>query len=130
MVFNWCLIGLLSFNRKFLVIIESSHIREAIETFKQLTDKYCPLEMLGLIQKMFKAIEDAKRGLLDEGAPLNSDDIIPIVIFMVIRANVQHLGAEITLLEDLMGKDFDQIIRGYVGYCFTTLEVSGRRCRT
>lgn len=79
--------------------------------------------MLGLIQQLFKAIEEAKGEKLPEVAPLNSDDIIPIVIFMVIRANVQHLGAEISLLEDLMGHDFDQIIRGYVGYCFTTLEV-------
>lgn len=109
-----------------MAIIRSSQIEEAIESLKQLTDKYCPLEMLGLIQQMFKAIDAAKREQLAEDAPpLNSDDIIPIVIFMVIRANVQHLGAEISLLEDLMGRDFDQIIRGYVGYCFTTLEVSG-----
>lgn len=109
-----------------MAIIRSSQIEEAIESLKQLTDKYCPLEMLGLIQQMFKAIDAAKREqLAEEAPPLNSDDIIPIVIFMVIRANVQHLGAEISLLEDLMGRDFDQIIRGYVGYCFTTLEVSG-----
>lgn len=105
-------------------LIKSSQIEEAIDSLKQLTDKYCPLEMLGLIQQMFKAIDEAKREHLGEESPLNSDDIIPIVIFMVIRANVQHLGAEISLLEDLMGGDFDQIIRGYVGYCFTTLEVS------
>lgn len=73
---------------------------------------------------MFKAIDDAKREMSGESSPLSSDDIIPIAIFMVIRANVQHLGAEISLLEDLMGSDFESIIRGYVGYCFTTLEVS------
>lgn len=117
----------LKIEEKFLPIIESRRIEEAIENFKQLTDKYCPLEMLGLIQQLFKAIEDARRETVvagEEAPPLNSDDIIPIVIFMVIRAGVQHLGAEISLLEDLMGRDFDQIIRGYVGYCFTTLEVS------
>lgn len=79
--------------------------------------------MLGLVQQMFKAIEEAKAEHLNEGAPLNSDDILPIVIYMVIRANVQHLGAELSLLEDLMGKEFDLIMRGYAGYCFTTLEV-------
>lgn len=74
---------------------------------------------------MFAAIDEAKRGNPEDNCPpLSSDDIIPIAIFMVIRANVQHLGAEISLLEDLMGSDFDPIIRGYVGYCFTTLEVS------
>lgn len=94
---------------------------------KQLADKYCPMEMIGLIQEMFKAIEEAKREAISEEYLLNSDDIIPIFIFMVIRANVQHLGAEIALLEDLMRTDFDQIMQGYAGYCFTTLQVSGGR---
>lgn len=105
-------------------MLKSDLIITAIESFKQITDKYCPHEMLGLIQGMFKAIDEAKAEQLESESALTSDDIIPIVIFMVIRANVQHLGAEISLLEDLMGRDFEQVIRGYMGYCFTTLEVS------
>lgn len=62
-----------------MAIIRSSQIEEAIESLKQLTDKYCPLEMLGLIQQMFKAIDAAKREqLAEEAPPLNSDDIIPM----------------------------------------------------
>lgn len=39
--------------------------------------------MLGLIQGMFKAIDEAKRETSGESFPLSSDDIIPIAIFMV-----------------------------------------------
>lgn len=117
---------ILYLHRKLLPIIKSSQIEEAIERLKQLADKYYPLEMLGLIQQMFKAIEEATREAISEEYVLSSDDIIPIFLFMVIRANVQHLGAEISLLEDLMRTDFDQIMQGYAGFCFTTLQVSWR----
>ena len=49
---------------------------------------------------------------------------MPLTIFLILRADIQHFGAEISLLEDLMGTDYEQIMQGYVGYCFTTIKVS------
>lgn len=55
---------------------------------------------------------------------INADDMMPLTILLVILANIPHLGAEILLLEDLMGNDFGSVMLGYGGYCFTTLKAT------
>lgn len=54
---------------------------------------------------------------------MNADCVMPVMIFLVLQAQIPHLGAEIALLEDLMGSDYDEAMMGYAGYCFTTLKV-------
>lgn len=62
---------------------------------------------------------------LDEPVILAADDMMPLTLFLVIRAAVPHLGAELKLLEDLIGdNNFVIEMTGLAGYCFTTITVS------
>lgn len=54
---------------------------------------------------------------------LNADDIMPLAIFLIIRAGIPHLGAELLLLEDLMGSDFE-VMSGQAAYCFATFKAT------
>lgn len=55
---------------------------------------------------------------------LNADNIMPLTIFLIIRAGIPHLGAELLLLEDLMGSDFEPVMLGFAGYCFATVKAT------
>lgn len=55
---------------------------------------------------------------------LAADDMMPLTLFLVIRAAVPHLGAELKLLEDLIGdNNFVTEMSGLAGYCYTTITV-------
>lgn len=49
------------------------------------------------------------------------DDLFPIFHYVVIRAQIRHLGAEIHLIQDLMEPYLEN---GELGIMFTTLHVS------
>lgn len=49
------------------------------------------------------------------------DDLFPIFHYVVIRAQIRHLGAEIHLIQDLMEPHLEN---GELGIMFTTLHVS------
>lgn len=55
---------------------------------------------------------------------LNADNIMPLTIFLILRAGIPHLGAEILLLEDLMGVEFETVMLGFAGYCFATIKAT------
>lgn len=55
---------------------------------------------------------------------LNADTMMPLTIYLLLRAAIPHLGTEILLLEDLMGKDFEFVMHGFAGYCFTTIKAA------
>ncbi|XP_059608301.1 alsin homolog [Phlebotomus argentipes] len=105
-------------------LVKSSYFEDAIGCLKQVKDKYCPLEMVSLIEKTFQLLEDAKTESVGASLTLNADNTIPLVLLLVLRANIQHLGAELALLEDLLGGDFEALMLGYTGYCITTLKAA------
>ena len=49
------------------------------------------------------------------------DDLFPIFQFVVVRAKIHHLGAEIHFIEELMESYLEF---GELGIMFTTLKVS------
>ena len=49
------------------------------------------------------------------------DDLFPLFHYVVIRAQIRHLGAEINLIQDLMEPHLEN---GEMGIMFTTLHVS------
>ncbi|GAB0087938.1 Alsin homolog [Sergentomyia squamirostris] len=105
-------------------LIKSTYFEDAIGCLKQVKDKFCPLEMVSLIEKTFQLLEDAKTESAGAHIALNADNTIPLVLFLVLRANIQHLGAELSLLEDLLGGDYEALMLGYTGYCVTTLKAA------
>lgn len=118
----------------------------AIVALQQVKEKFCPREMLQLIEKTFKHVEAAAEMVsksterianddIDATDPkpmandteiiqLNADNMMPLTIFLLIRAQIPHLGTEILLLEDLMGPDFEFVMNGFAGYCFTTIKAA------
>lgn len=56
------------------------------------------------------------------------DDLFPVMQFVVVRSRIQHLGAEIRLVEDLLddggGGAGSWSLLGELGLMFTTLKVS------
>ena len=48
------------------------------------------------------------------------DDLFPVFLYVVVRARIQHLGAEIHLIDDLMEEHLEH---GELGIMFTTLKV-------
>lgn len=59
-----------------------------------------------------------------EVVQLNADNMMPLTIFLLLRAAIPHLGTEILLLEDLMGPDFEFVMNGFAGYCFITIKAA------
>lgn len=97
--------------------------------------------MLHLIESTFKHVETAAEmvsKMSDAQIPttdstdkpdadivqLNADNMMPLTIFLLLRAAIPHLGTEILLLEDLMGPDFEFVMNGFAGYCFTTVKAA------
>ena len=51
------------------------------------------------------------------------DDLFPVFQYVVLRARIHHLGAEISFIEDLMEGHLEN---GELGIMFTTLKVCRR----
>lgn len=153
-------------------MIEHDEFTNAISTLRQVKEKFCPREMLQLIELTFKYVERAAEQSTnayrattkselsldnttddsisnpsvsspstssnfsteaDGNAPpqtppptvlLNADNMMPLTVFLLLRAAIPHLGTEILLLEELMGSDFELVMHGYAGYCFTTIKAA------
>lgn len=134
---------------EFLPLIQSDEFKSAVATLQQVKEKFCPREMLQLIERTFKQVEHAANAVtqsnvqrLNEGDgdandtatsgmdvsaityQLNADNMMPLSIFLILRADIPHLGTEILLLEDLMGPDFELAMHGFAGYYFTTIKAA------
>lgn len=148
-------------------MIKEAEFSTAINTLQQVKEKFCPREMLNLIEKTFKHVESAAKIIskgnepndrydangnsggsgdsissidhisVNEAPPhpptpsidsevvqLNADNMMPLTIFLLLRAAIPHLGTEILLLEDLMGPDFEFVMNGFAGYCFITIKAA------
>ncbi|XP_055309142.1 alsin homolog [Sitodiplosis mosellana] len=139
------LMEFLKLSGKYLPLIKNDEFTLAILALQQVKEKFCPREMLHLIEKTFKHVEaaaeisksttehlvnddndDAERTTTNdtEIVQLNADNMMPLTIFLLLRAAIPHLGTEILLLEDLMGPDFEFVMNGFAGYCFTTIKAA------
>lgn len=115
-------------------MIKNNEFEMAIACLKQVKEKFCPREMLKLIEMTFKHVETAadtantnlniSTSAIGPAVMLNADSMMPLTIYLILRAAIPHLGTEILLLEDLMGTDFDILMHGFSGYCFTTIKAA------
>ncbi|KAH8315549.1 hypothetical protein KR059_001230 [Drosophila kikkawai] len=117
---------------------------ESVQTLKQLQEKFSPQDMLTVIQRstqlLTEAYEHAMSGEFSfkksksllffipnptaNAAQLNADNMIPLTMLTMLRAAVPHLGAELALLDDLTGPNFQAEMNGMAGYCYTTLKAA------
>ncbi|NWV12995.1 AL2CL protein, partial [Ptilonorhynchus violaceus] len=74
----------------------------ATECLQKLITTVDPREKLEILQKTYEEIEATVSRVLDKEYKLPMDDLLPLLMFVVSRAKIQHLGAEIHLIRDLM----------------------------
>ncbi|KAG8235107.1 hypothetical protein J437_LFUL015534, partial [Ladona fulva] len=92
----------------------------AVETLQQLKTTFCPLEKLEVIHRTFAKMACTIQKLMGNLNHLGMDDLLPVFLFIVVRAQILQLGSEVHLIEDLMEPQYRN---GELGMMFTTLKV-------
>ncbi|XP_061401288.1 alsin homolog [Musca vetustissima] len=120
------LINRLDFDRDLLAVIKTEQFADAIDMLHKLKEKYSPIAMLNVIENCMERLTQAHKVISrDNQNSFNADIIMPLTLVLLLRAGVQHLGAELALLDDLTdGKTFQLEMNGIRGYCLTTLKAS------
>ncbi|XP_074053867.1 ALS2 C-terminal-like protein [Macrotis lagotis] len=91
----------------------------ATECLQKIITTVDPREKLEMLEKTYDEIENTVSRVLEREYKLPMDDLLPLLIYVVSRARIQHLGAEIHLIRDMM----DPIHRGGLyDFLLTALE--------
>lgn len=105
---------------------KEGHFSDAIETLQLLSTAFSPRDKLAVIQKTFECINERAVARLGRLFQWTMDDLFPVMQFVVVRSRIQHLGAEIRLVEDLLddggGGAGSWSLLGELGLMFTTLK--------
>ncbi|XP_055005608.1 alsin-like isoform X2 [Boleophthalmus pectinirostris] len=91
----------------------------AVETLQQISTTFTPSDKLTVIQKTFEELTQEVKPLVEENFLWCMDDLFPLFLYVVIRARIRNLGAEVSLIEDLMDPNLEH---GEMGLMFTTLK--------
>lgn len=103
-------------------LLEDDQFSEAIKLFQKLSQKYCPSEMLEVIKDTYELISECAKKIAPKGDLLSADNLLSITIYLIIKAGINHLGAELSLLTDLMENDIEKLIN-MEQYIYTTLKI-------
>ncbi|XP_013368946.1 PREDICTED: ALS2 C-terminal-like protein isoform X2 [Chinchilla lanigera] len=74
----------------------------ATECLQKIITTVDPREKLEVLEKTYGEIEATVSHVLGREHKLPMDDLLPLLIYVVSRARIQHLGAEIHLIRDMM----------------------------
>ncbi|KFO33250.1 ALS2 C-terminal-like protein [Fukomys damarensis] len=74
----------------------------AIECLQKIVTTVDPREKLEVLEKTYGEIEATVSRVLGREYKLPMDNLLPLLIYVVSRARIQHLGAEIHLIQDMM----------------------------
>ncbi|XP_070694071.1 alsin-like [Pempheris klunzingeri] len=91
----------------------------AVETLQQISTTFTPSDKLLVIQKTFEELTQEIKPMLDGNFLWCMDDLLPLFLYVVLRARIRNLGAEVSLIEDLMDPN---VQHGELGLMFTTLK--------
>ncbi|XP_039221187.1 ALS2 C-terminal-like protein isoform X2 [Crotalus tigris] len=83
-------------------LVKDQCFLSATECLQKLITTVDPQEKLDILQKTYEEIEETINQLLGKEYNLPMDDFLPLLVYVVTRARIQHLGAEIHLIRDLM----------------------------
>lgn len=92
---------------------------EAIETLQQLKTTFSPLEKLMVIRQTFQKISKVAQERLGPDYRWNMDDLLPVFLYIVVRARIPELGSELYFISDFMEPNLEN---GELGIMFTTLK--------
>ncbi|XP_042350663.1 alsin-like [Plectropomus leopardus] len=91
----------------------------AVETLQQISTTFTPSDKLLIIQKTFEELTQEVKPMLEGNFLWCMDDLLPLFLYVVLRARIRNLGAEVSLIEDLMDPN---VQHGEMGLMFTTLK--------
>nr|XP_035131048.2 ALS2 C-terminal-like protein isoform X1 [Callithrix jacchus]XP_035131049.2 ALS2 C-terminal-like protein isoform X1 [Callithrix jacchus]XP_035131050.2 ALS2 C-terminal-like protein isoform X1 [Callithrix jacchus] len=74
----------------------------ATECLQKIMTTVDPREKLEVLERTYGEIEGTVSRMLGREYKLPMDDLLPLLIYVVSRARIQHLGAEIHLIRDMM----------------------------
>ena len=95
---------------------------QAVSRLQLIKNKFTPLEKLTVIVETFRDLNRVVTTSLGVRTyNWSMDELLPLFLYIVVRANILQLGAELHLLEDLMDAHFCQ---GEFGFMFTTLQAA------
>lgn len=114
--------NLLKIEPNLIPLLEDAKFYESIRTLQQLSQKFCPSEMLEVIRDTYQLISDCAARVSTRGDLLSADNLLAITIYLIIKANINHLGAELSLLTDLMEDDIEKLIN-MEQYIYTTVKI-------
>ncbi|XP_069815262.1 ALS2 C-terminal-like protein isoform X3 [Dendropsophus ebraccatus] len=83
-------------------IVRHKCFQSATECLQKIITTVDPKEKLEIILKTYQEIENTVSRVLSKDYKLPMDDLLPLLIYVVSRAGIQHLGAEIHFIQDLM----------------------------
>ncbi|XP_059158810.1 alsin-like [Physella acuta] len=115
----WLLEEILETKTQQLSTVKDVCYAEAVDTLQQLSTAFSPIEKLKIIEQTFNQITKTVTLALKDDHMWCMDDLFPIFQFVVVRAKIHHLGAEIHVIEDLMEPHMEH---GEFGLMFTTLK--------
>ncbi|XP_056010934.1 alsin-like isoform X4 [Ostrea edulis] len=114
----WLIDSLLQDKSQSLSALRNHCYLSSIETLQHISTAFSPKEKLEVIQKTFSEITKTVQESLGNVQMWCMDDLFPIFHYIVIRAQIRQLGAEIHLIQDLMERHLES---GELGIMFTML---------
>uniref|UniRef100_A0A8C6EEZ7 ALS2 C-terminal-like protein n=1 Tax=Moschus moschiferus TaxID=68415 RepID=A0A8C6EEZ7_MOSMO len=91
----------LTTNQRYSLVRDKCFL-SATECLQKMITTVDPREKLEVLEKTYEEIEATVSRVLGRQHKLPMDDLLPLLIYVVSRAQIQHLGAEIHLIRDLM----------------------------
>lgn len=113
--------GLLKIEPNLVPILEHQKFQEAIRNLQKISQKNCPIQMLNIIQTVFQNIEECAENM--SPGILDCDNLLSISIYLIIKASVNHLGAELSLMEDLISNEDAYKLINFQQYIYTTMKI-------
>lgn len=114
---NW--MSILGEKKQIVSSSKDTCFMSAVETLQQISTTFTPSEKLVVIQRTFEELTLEVKPFLAGDFLWCMDDLFPLFLYVVLRARIRNLGAEVNLIEDLMDPNLQH---GEMGLMFTTLK--------
>ena len=88
------------------------HFLPAIHTLQQLKTTFTPTQKLVVIGDMFRAITESSKSVT-----WSMDTLLPVCMYVVVRARLLQLGAELAMLQELMEDFLFQVFALHISHC-------------
>ncbi|XP_078071991.1 ALS2 C-terminal-like protein isoform X2 [Mustelus asterias] len=89
-------------NKQRISVVKDVCFTSAILCFQKISTTADPQDKLDTLMKTYHEIESTVTRVLQRQYNLSMDDLLPLLVYVVSRARILHLGAELHLIRDMM----------------------------